>query len=236
MIPLITCHLIYTITTHTSFKQLQHNQRFTCCCHIALESETSDLTYNFNIYLLLIPNKENHISVFFILLDFFVRSFTHVRHRDSRSLEPQTALLKSSSQTNKLCGLNPRANYTDQVTTACRRSLIGPHSRPTTSQKSGSTRNRIRTSGSVARNSDHETTEAVKIKFSWQWKLILRSFGMWYFVVFIDRYQQFRLICCFHIHGRSVWELQNAETWATTKYFQLWTHIKWKTQNWTISL
>jgi hypothetical protein len=111
---------------HVGF-HLQPGQRYICLRHGALESgniplpnmdmyvKIFGLTYNFNVYLLLIPNKENHISVFFVLLDFFVRSFTYVRHCDSRSLEAQTALLRS--------------------------------------------------------------------EFSWQWKLILQSFGMWHFVV-----------------------------------------------------
>jgi hypothetical protein len=39
--------------------------------------------------------------------------------------------------------------------------LSGPRSRPATSQKIWKCRNRTRTSGSVARKSDHSTTEAI---------------------------------------------------------------------------
>jgi hypothetical protein len=42
--------------------------------------------------------------------------------------------------------------------------LSGPRSRPTTFFFPGSAGNRTRASGSVARNSDHRTTEAVSIK------------------------------------------------------------------------
>jgi hypothetical protein len=68
---------------------------------------------------------------------------------------------------------------------------VDPVPDPLLLRKSGSAGNRTRTSGSVARNSDHQTTEAVNIKMD------LKEIG-WSGMVWIhldqDRYQWMALV------------------------------------------
>jgi hypothetical protein len=102
---------------------------------------------------------------------------------------PQSRSGWYKNKENKLLDLSPRANYTDRTTAACQRSYcqllriegccvvsaadpcncnLGfpdrsryPVPDPLLLRISGGAGNRIRTSGSVARNSDYYTTEAV---------------------------------------------------------------------------